>query len=786
MKSSSYHLSLLFISSALLSLEISLMRMLKIEGFGNFTYGAIALALTGFGASGTLISLFRRRVDGKELRLSLWSSVLFIFFLGLSFFGSRVIEFDALRILWDINQVLHLLIRYLFYTLTFMAGSAFVVLSFLIGKPGRVYFFNLTGSSTGIVTILACLYFIPPKHMLIIPLLFALLSTAFMYTSVRPIGRIEIAALPVIAAGIALLSLGDLRILPFKGRELALNLPDARILTEHISPFGSIEVISSSMIRIAPGLSYSFEEELPRQHGLYLDGDLLSSIDRIDDDASMDYLLYQTQSTVYQLHDGPEAFVIGLGGGGPVERAFRGGAKKILVTEENPHIVRLLEEEYASFTGDLFNSDAVTTSVGGGRIVLRGSGKKWDIIDISENILVSSIGGIYATDTYYTLTVQAFVEYLNALKPDGTVSATVPLKQPPRNLPKLVSIAVQALETQSLAPESHIIVVRSWSSGTVLLKKRAFSAGEIEAVRRFCEMMRFDFVFYPGMGENDANRYNIVQDSVYYRTVMPVVRKYPSFMKGYIFNIRPATDEKPYFFYFFRIGKLARLFRETGKKWLLVVEGGYIVLFATFTATLILAAIFILLPLLFWKRVPGGRLSVRLSVLLYFSMIALAFMFVEILLMQKFRQYVSNPLYSNSLIIATLLISSGISSFLTDRIVQRRTAALLLTLIALTIYLSLLLLAFEHFFPLLRSPGLILPVIFTTPLGLCMGVFFPLGMSGLKTRNPSALPWAWSVNGFFSVIASTGTVLIASNAGLLTTGIAAVLCYWTALIFFPR
>jgi hypothetical protein len=67
-----------------------------------------------------------------------------------------------------------------------------------------------------------------------------------------------------------------------------------------------------------------------------------------------------------------------------------------------------------------------------------------------------------------------------------------------------------------------------------------------------------------------------------------------------------------------------------------------------------------------------------------------------------------------------------------------------------------------------------------------MGVFFPLGMWNLKVQNPAALPWAWSVNGFFSVIASTGAVLIASNAGFLTTGIAAVLCYWTALIFFPR
>jgi hypothetical protein len=218
-----------------------------------------------------------------------------------------------------------------------------------------------------------------------------------------------------------------------------------------------------------------------------------------------------------------------------------------------------------------------------------------------------------------------------------------------------------------------------------------------------------------------------------------------------------------------------------------VVEGGYIVLFATFAATLLLAAIFILLPPLctrqYFKR---GRLPV----LLYFSMIAVGFMFIEILLMQKFQRYIANPLYSTSMIIAALLGSTGIASFFSDRIRPHwRRKRLSQALVALTLYLILLILALEYVFPfLMRGPRiveLLLPILTMIPLGLCMGLFFPLGMAAVKVKDEKALPWAWSVNGFFSVIASTGTVLLASNAGLFITALAALFCYGVALLFYP-
>ena len=140
-----YHISLFFISAAVLSLEISLMRVLKIEGFGNFTYTAIALALTGFGASGTLVCIFGKRIKEQIFTISLLSAAGFILTLGAGAYFSQKIVFDPLRIVWNPQKIGRLLIRYIIYTIPFICGSGFILLAFMIERSSRAYFYNLLG-----------------------------------------------------------------------------------------------------------------------------------------------------------------------------------------------------------------------------------------------------------------------------------------------------------------------------------------------------------------------------------------------------------------------------------------------------------------------------------------------------------------------------------------------------------------------------------------------------------------------------------------------------------------
>jgi hypothetical protein len=417
---------------------------------------------------------------------------------------------------------------------------------------------------------------------------------------------------------------------------------------------------------------------------------------------------------------------------------------------------------------------------------------KWDIIEISEtDSAVSSVGGIYSTSTNYTLTTEAFMEYLEHLNESGTLSVTVELKYPPRRLPKVAAISKTALEAQGVDPHKNLIIIRGWSSATVMIRKSGFSEQEVQKIRAFCNEMFFDLVYYPGMQSSEANQYNIVEDAIYHQTVKQILTDYRYFTKDYLFNIASPTDERPYFGYFFRLKKVPLLIQEMGKKWLPVVEGGYIILVSTFITTIILSTIFILIPLPIAKKRMGRGKG---DILLYFSLIAIAYMFIEIILMERLNRYLANPIYSNSVVLAALLIFSGIGSLLSEPFTKllsgRRYQVLLFAVGFLALYLTGLLTFSEKLYGYLSafpiSLRLFITLLLISPLGAAMGMPFPLGIANLKDMDDASLPWAWSVNGYLSVISSVGVVLVASNIGLLFTGFSALLCYLLTLLCFPK
>jgi hypothetical protein len=784
--------ALFFTSSSLLALEISLMRVLRVEGFGNFTFSAIALALTGFGAGGTLVFLLKKYFLKKERSASLFTSATFLFTLGLGYYISGYISFDPLRLVWDINQLFRLLLRFFIYTVPFISGSIFIVLAFLIEKPGKVYFFNMSGSAFGVAVILISMYFIAPDRIFIIPLSLSLIAVILLSISLRPGYKRLLVLVVLILSGFIFFLNAGINIIPYKGIKLTLNLPGAKIIEQKMSPFGTLEVVSSNMIRSASGLSLSFEETLPEQHGLFLDGDTFSAIDRIKTLQSIHYLYYQPQSAVYSIYKSPDVFIIGLGGGIGVERAYINKSRNITVTEENPHIPNLLQNRFSDYNNAFFNKSNISVIKSNGRDFISRTDSRWDIIEISgTDSMVSSIGGIYSTDTNYTLTVEAFHDYLGRLNTNGSVSVTVGLKNPPRNLLKLVNLAKRTLIEQGLDPIECITVIRGWSTGTVILKKRPFTRRETEKIKAFCERMFFDVVYYPGIDPREANRYNVVDRALFFNGVSGILND-DRYVKDYVFNLVHPTDNRPYFSYFFKITKLPFHLKEMGHKLILVIEGGYIILFSTFVTAVVYSFILIVIPLFF----AGNKIQPKKAkVLIYFALLGISFMLIEIVLITKVSKYLANPLYSSSAIITSLLIFSGTGSYVSDilvkkskRITWKYTAHFSILFIAG--YTLIVLFFYDRFYDSLANIPLLfkltVSILLILPLGLCMGIPFPSGISELKKTNDHSIPWAWSINGYFSVIASTGAVLISTNVGLVLTGVAAAAGYLCALLVFPE
>jgi hypothetical protein len=805
------------------------MRVLKMEGFGNFVSAAIALALLGLGASGTLAGVLGRRREhllradsarvppqrGGSLRqVFTLAPALLSLTLGIAFRVSEKVSFDPLRILWDAGQLARLALRFSLYIMPFCSGSFFVLSAFGAERAGRAYFTNLAGSAFGVVSLLLALHVFSPGKVFLIPLAFSSCALAFACVGVRTGPRSVVCACALAAAGAALVATGDVSVLPYMARQLALNLPDARVVNRRHTPFGTLEIIESAYLRYAPGLSLAYRGNLPGQLGLYVDGDRLSAIDLggAGGQAPPDYLRWQIQFAPYVLkapcgrktaaganaghpravEGSPRTLVLGLGGGIGVERALAGCSRDVTVVEQNPRLPPFLLEALRRRGDAPLAASRFTVARGSPRGFLKRASGSWDIIEISfPDSGVSSVGGIYSPHFDYSMTTEAFGEYLSRLAPDGVLSVSVTLQSPPRSLPRVVATAAEAISREGVRdPRDRIVALRSWSTGTVLVKNDPFGGGEIARIGEFCRRNSFDLVYYAGIREAETNIYTILQEDLYFKSVRALVEGDPAFARRYVFDVTPPTDDKPYFFSFLRMKTLPFLFREMGGSWLPMAEGGTVVLAATLAALCLISLLLVGVPaVLHGRGAPGGAGGNRLGILFYFGLIAAGYMFMEIMLVDRLAPVLANPMLSNSAVLASLLVFSGAGSRLSDRLRLGGRSAVLCAVCFVAVYGAGLIAGFGALQQALaRIPvfaALPVAVLILSPLAFAMGFPFPAGVRAVRGRDERSLPWAWSVNGCLSVIAAAGAPLVSIGAGLTALGAFAVLCYVLSFFCFP-
>jgi hypothetical protein len=72
--------------------------------------------------------------------------------------------------------------------------------------------------------------------------------------------------------------------------------------------------------------------------------------------------------------------------------------------------------------------------------------------------------------------------------------------------------------------------------------------------------------------------------------------------------------------------------------------------------------------------------------------------------------------------------------------------------------------------------------IFIMPAGILVGIPFPLGITVVGSSSLALIPWAWAVNGCFSVIAPILAAMLALSAGyqfvLLISAVTYLLAFW--------
>jgi predicted membrane-bound spermidine synthase len=197
---------------------------------------------------------------------------------------------------------------------------------------------------------------------------------------------------------------------------------------------------------------------------------------------------------------------------------------------------------------------------------------------------------------------------------------------------------------------------------------------------------------------------------------------------------------------------------------------------------MVLVMIFLLLIL--FNRGSSLNNSVNFSggYLIYFFCLGLGFMLVEIPLIQKFILFLGQPLYAIAVILSSLLIFSGIGSLLSGKFSQHTVLNRLRTIIPVLciffiLYIYGLPVIFKTFLGTTGLVRVILSMVLIAPLGIMMGMAFPLGIRLLEQDGPAMIPWVWGVNGACSVMGSIVAWGLSLNFGYNVA-------LWTATIIY--
>jgi len=793
------------ISAAVLAYEVLLMRLLAIVQWHLFAYMAISIALLGFGASGTLLFLAQNWLKSRFTTAFAVSAAAFgITGLG-SFMVAQRLPFNALEVAWAPRQLLYLPILYLLFAVPFFAGANCLGLVFIRFSQhiGRIYASNLAGSGFGALTLIAFLFLVTPEMALRLIAGFGFAAGALAALSDERPRLVPVAALIASAVLVPLLvpaSWTALHFSAYKGLSMALAIPGARIVSEHSSPLALLTVVDSTgvPIRHAPGLSLNADAGPPRQLGVFTDGDGLTAITALSaDPAKLSYLDFMTSALPYHLLEAPSVLILGAGGGGDVLQALHYDAATVDAVELNPEMVRLIAEDHREFAGNLYIRPGVRTYVGEARRFITGSTATWDLIQIPLlDSLAAAAAGVHGVSESYLYTVEAFEEYLSHLKPGGYLVITRWLKLPPRDSLKLFATALAALRRSGVtAPTRRLALIRGWNTITLLVRHGELGAAELAGIRAFAAERSFDLAYLPGMARAEANRANQLAQPFFHRAASALAGPdHVDFLARYKFDIRPSSDDRPYFFDFFRwrsLPEFLTLRRQSGGA---LIEWSYPILIATLGQATLMSSVLILLPL-WWRRRPAAGAPEKGRIFAYFLCLGVAFMFIEISFIQRFVLFLGHPLYATAVILAGFLTFAGIGSALASRFRTLINAGPLarlgpigiagLIIAALTLlYAAALPEVFAVAIAWSDSIRVALSLALIAPLALSMGLPFALGLEQVSARAPMLVPWAWGVNGCASVISVLLATLLALHLGFTIVIVIAAALYLLAGMLF--
>jgi hypothetical protein len=402
------------------------------------------------------------------------------------------------------------------------------------------------------------------------------------------------------------------------------------------------------------------------------------------------------------------------------------------------------------------HGDTVRVHSDGRAAILRAT-EPYDVILMVHANLWSSAGLLSNVWSPALLETQdAFEDYFAHLNPDGIVSFGKGSQTD-----EIVRACVAALRARGVTDPWHNIAYIEGNSRVMLARPRAWTQAERDAmVALLPNYVKATLTLDP-MAEGPTSAWKKVMSEPAMTDDHPY-QDSPSIVADALHDAwtHAAGDTE---------APLAVLWRS------IVVQCGVVLL----SGVLLLA-----LPWALRGRSEIARLSGAGAALGYVACLGYGYLAIETVLIHALVLFVGHPTYAITVVVLAMLVSSGVGSLVAERLDTSKLRWVLATVVLLGAVQAFVVPPLLYSYALGWSLlGRCLAVgVLLLPLGFVMGMPFPMGMRALPDAARPLVPWAWAINGWMSVVASLGTVLVARMWGYTDGFLVALAAYGIAAL----
>ncbi|MGD1149049.1 MAG: hypothetical protein ABR961_13990 [Thermoanaerobaculaceae bacterium] len=785
------------VGAATLLFEILLTRIFSVTMWYHFAFVAISLALFGIAASGVAVAIVPAlsRSSAAFERLAC-AALGFGLAIPFAFFLDRQIPFIPFDVagagFWPSVQP-HLLFfaKFLVLSVPFFFSGLTIALAFLYSpvRANHVYFGDLMGGGIGCCLVVPLLLSYSAPSAVLLSAALPLGAAAILFSRAGWKKGAVAAVLGVFAAiGAAAVNEGvgfaDVKRVKSYEPSIGTELERPK-LYERWHPISRVAVHPLEFSGTNASWFYAQPVQIPYPKLLEVTNDAGARTfiyPRLSHEELVRLFSIDLSDLVYTMTNRPSVLVVGVGGGKDILSALHLGAGRVTGVELNPLMIDVVQNKFAGFSGSPFDDPRVRIVIDEGRNFIASRDERYDVIKLSvTDTWAAGAAGAYALTESYLYTQQAFHDFLSHLSPGGFLSISRWYPQETLRLAALAAVSLREAGVEN--PVDRVLLARNDVMMTLIAKDGPLTDDDVSRFETGAKVARLTVVQSP---RSTPRPDGSTIDAAHRRLISE--KNLTAASSGIPLTVTPPTDDRPFFFNLVS-------FREATKG-NYGSEGGFILqhgralalLVGLLEVSLVVVALFVIAPLIIAQfgrgRSAGASARARLSANLYFVALGFGYLLVEIPLVQQFILFLGHPVYTLTVVLFSLLVSSAAGSLLAGTVRNTR----LLRSPAVPLLAALAVSAFVWLVPgLLRqeigrslSQRILISVLLIAPVGVLLGMPFPAGLAAVRRFGRDLVSWAWAVNGAASVAAPVVAMIVAISSGFSTALRAGAFSYLAA------